>query len=204
MAQRLGDGGLRGALRLPGAERAAGGGEDQPRELRGTAAGHALQDRAVLRVHRDDLTAPLARSAGDELACHHERLLVGQRDPLPGTQGGERRLEPGSAHDPVHDDLHVGMRRGLDEAGSTLPPSPFPRPAIDESNERRIPLLRLTGEQVAVRVRRQRDDPEPLPLARQDLQGGAADRAGRAEDGDADAHITPYNLNSPAAAGTTK
>src|SRR5207302_418166 len=81
MAQRLVHGGPGHALRRPGAERPPRRREDEPRQLRGLPAGDALQHGAVLRVDGDDLPTALARGAGDELARHHQRLLVGQRRP---------------------------------------------------------------------------------------------------------------------------
>src|SRR5207253_8784356 len=45
---------------------------------------------------------------------------------------------------------------------------------------------------------------EALALACQDVQGGAADRAGGPEDRDADAHATPNRRSNPAVAGKTK
>src|SRR5436309_14713631 len=47
-------------------------------------------------------------------------------------------------------------------------------------------------------------DPEPVPLAGQDLERRSADRPGRSEDCDADTHITPNMRYKPAAVGLTK
>ena len=105
----------------------------------------------MLGIDRHDLTAALPRRLCNQLARHHQRFLVRERDPFAGTQRGERRLEPGGTHDAIHDDLHVGMRRGFDEAGSTLPPSPLPRPpTIHQADECRPPVLLLFGEQIAI------------------------------------------------------
>src|SRR2546430_17141898 len=81
-----------------------------------------------LGVHRDDLPAPLARRAGDELAGHHERLFVREGDPLTGSQRRERGLEARGAHDAVHDDAHAGMGGGLHAAAGPRTPRPRPRP----------------------------------------------------------------------------
>ena len=126
------------ARRLPVAERTARRGEDEPREP-AVAPGDALQHGAVLRVHRDQLAPALAGGARHELAGHHQRLLVGQRHALPRAQRGERGIEPGRADDRVEHDVHVGVRRGLDQhlapgadAGRRLP--------LHEPGERRRPL----------------------------------------------------------------
>src|SRR5437667_249272 len=68
----------------------------------------------------------------------------------------------------------------------------------------RPPDLLLFGEQIASGVRRQRDDPKPLPLPGQDLESRSPDRPGRAQDRDADAHIIPNMRYNPAAVGITK
>src|SRR6266566_7728024 len=51
---------------------------------------------------------------------------------------------------------------------------------------------------------RERRDPEPVALTRQDLQCRTADRSRGSEDRDADGHARPNNRNSPAATGATK
>ena len=172
MFERFGDGGTRHALRTPRAERTTRGGEDQARQLRRPPARHALEHRAVLGIDRHDLAATLPRRPRDQLARHDERFLVGERHALPRSQCSQRRLEPRGADDAVDDDLDIGMRRGFDEAGGTLPPSLVPLPrAIHQPHIRRLPLLRLLGEEILVRVPGDGDDAKPLPLSRQHLEG---------------------------------
>src|SRR4029077_4787275 len=79
VAERLFHGRARYALRIPGAERTARRREDESRQLSRAPPGDALQDRAVLRVDRNDLPAAFLRRTGDELAGHHQRLFVGER-----------------------------------------------------------------------------------------------------------------------------
>src|SRR5439155_1532097 len=105
-------------VRVPaatGSKRPARRRENEPRQLPRAPSGDALQHGAVLRVDRHDLSPALARGPGDELARHHERLLVGERHPLSRGERGERGLEPSGADNGVHDDLDVRARRGLDE-----------------------------------------------------------------------------------------
>src|SRR6266446_1771029 len=202
MLERFGHRRARDPFGTPGAERAARRGENEPRELGRPAPRHALQDGAVLGIDRDDFAAALTRRLGDQLARHDQGLFICERDALAGTQRRERCFEPSGADDAVHHNPHIGMRRCLDEARSTIPRSPVP--AVDESNKRRFPLRRLLSEQFLVRVPSKRHDAEPLPLACQHLERRSADRPGGSEDCDADTHITPNMRYKPAAVGITK
>src|SRR3989442_12617803 len=96
------------------------------------------------------------------------------------------------------------MRRRLDETGSALPPSLVPLPPVDQPHKRRFPFRRLLGEQLLVRESGERDDAKPLALPCQHLERRPADRPGRAEDRDPDAHRIPNMRYNPAAVGITK
>src|SRR5258707_133209 len=98
------------------------------------------------------------------------------------------------------------MGRRVNEAIGPFPnpESRVPSPAIHQADESGLPLLRLRGEQIAVGMGSQRDDPKSFPLPGQDLQCRSADRPGRAEDCHPNAHITPNMRYSPAAAAITK
>src|SRR5712691_9578286 len=60
----------------------AGGGEQHPAHLRAVVALEALEDRAVLGIHRQQRDAALAGRGGHQAARHHQGFLVGQRDAL--------------------------------------------------------------------------------------------------------------------------
>ena len=76
---------------------------------------HALEHRAVLGVDRHQLAAAGARRLGHQVARHHQRFLVGQRDPLPRPERRQRGVEPGGADHRVDHDVHVGMGGGLEQ-----------------------------------------------------------------------------------------
>ncbi len=93
--------GHRGQRRArPAAERAAGGGQGDPR--RRVAVGQALEDRVVLAVDRDDGRRICVRLAHQQLARQHQRFLVGQQQALARARGGQRRGQPGGADDRGH------------------------------------------------------------------------------------------------------
>src|SRR5213076_2117994 len=83
------------------------------------------------------------------------------------------------------------------------PPSPVPRPVYD-TDVGRVEFACLLLEQFGVRMGGERRDAEPLALAPEHLEGRAPDRAGRAQDRDAQAHATPNRRNRPAVSGSTK
>ena len=62
------------------AERAAGGGHDEPVDRAGALAGDQLVQRGVLGVDRDQLRAGGLGQRGHELAADDQRLLVGERE----------------------------------------------------------------------------------------------------------------------------
>src|SRR6266566_863401 len=206
MFERFGHRRARDPLGAPGAERAARRGENEPRELGRPAPRHALQDGAVLGIDRDDFATALTRRLRDQLARHHQRFLVRQRDAFAHLECRERRFEPCRPDDSIYDDPHIRVSGGFDETvtASSYPVSRFPFPAVDQANEGRLPFRRLLGEQIGVGVGSQSHDAEPVPLPGQDLERRSADRPGRSEDCDADTHITPNMRYKPAAVGITK
>ena len=89
--------GNRGLRRL--AERPARAREQDAVHVARVVAGEALEDRAVLRVDREERHVASPRGRGHEAARHHERFLVREGDALAGPQRGERRFESGRADD---------------------------------------------------------------------------------------------------------
>src|SRR5438874_3269881 len=206
MVERFGHGRARDPLGLPGAKGAARRGENEPRELGRPATRDTLKDGAVLGVHGDDFATALARRLSDQLAGHHQRLFVCQRDAFAGTQRRQRCLESCRADDSINHDRYVRMSRCLNETRGALPypVSRFPFPAIHQARERRPPLRDLFREQIGVGMGRECDNTESVSLAREHLQRRSADRPGGSEHCDADTHITPNMRYKPAAVGITK
>src|SRR5256885_2136045 len=104
----------------------------------------------------------------------------------------------------VRDDAPARVRAASHGAFGPLAPPPSPLPRIAQPHIRRLPFGRLAREQLRIGMGRQRDHSEALALACQDVQGGAADRAGGPEDRYADGHATPNRRRNPAAAGKTQ
>src|SRR6266542_464353 len=150
------------------------------------------------------ISPPPSRAARHELARPHQRLLVRERDALPGAQRGQRGLETRRTHDRVDDDLDVGAQSRFHQAFASVASSSGPLPRIDQPDVAGPPVRRLPLEQLGVGVGGEGCDAKPLPLPGEHPQRGAADRAGRAEDRDSDGHATPNSRNRPAVTGSTK
>src|SRR5206468_1916886 len=91
------------------------GGEDYTFDLDIRSAGDALQNGAVLAVHRNDLTAATGAGLGDERPPHDERFLVRQRDALPALERRKRRVQSRRADDRVQHDVDVLAPGCLDQ-----------------------------------------------------------------------------------------
>ena len=142
------------------AERAAARGQDDALRL---AELRALEERRVLAVDRDQLApAPLLRRER-ELAGGDEALLVRERERDAVLERPHRRREPGEADDGVQDDVGLGALEQLGRVAADL-------------RQRREPVDRR-------RARRGGDELE-LGMRVDHLDRLAADRAGRAEQGD--------------------
>ncbi len=92
-------------VRRARAERAARGGQDDlvdaPRPG-GRILRQRLEDRRMLAVDGQQRRPALAHRAHEQLAADHQRLLVGQQQPLAGARGGQARAKPGRADDGGH------------------------------------------------------------------------------------------------------
>jgi hypothetical protein len=105
-------GGGRGAgLWIQMQERTAGGREDQAPDVAFPSRVEALEERAVLAVHRDQSAAMPFESGADERAADDEAFLVRKRDGASAGQGGQRGREAGGSDDGVDDDVNV-LERG--------------------------------------------------------------------------------------------
>src|SRR5690606_10927507 len=99
----------------PLAERSAGRGQDHAPDgsLRCTA--DALEDCAVLAVHRHELAAAATQRCAHQRPTRNERFLVGESEPFSGVECGERRLETGCTHYRVDDDVRLRMRCRIEQ-----------------------------------------------------------------------------------------
>ncbi len=94
-------------------ERPARRGEQHAPHAGGATAAHALKDRVVLAVDRNQRRAALAHRLHEQRAGHDQRFLVRQQDALAGARGGEAGAQAGSADDRGHDRVDLRVRRDL-------------------------------------------------------------------------------------------
>ena len=189
-------------------ERAARGREDEGGDVVHGFADQALPDGRMLRVDRAQPGerarvrvglvrggpggGQRARQRHHEVAAGDERLLVGRGHDLPCAQCREHRAQ---ADDPARADDDevdvVACRERLEGVRATdalragrQVQAGYRRP-VSERDGRRTQPGGLLGEERAIRTGRERDDPERLRVAREDIHSLAADRTGGADQGDA-------------------
>ena len=199
---RVGQGvGRRHRLQLgpaPAPEGAAAGGQYHRHHPAGVVVGpQALVDGAVLGVHWDDLGPRSGPGPLHHRASRHQRLLVGQPEPLARLQGGQGDRQPGEADHPV--DHRVGQpgRRGHGpvaghQLGSGREPSGQGRGQIGVGDRHRVgaELQGLLGQPVHRAGRPQRGHPVSLRPGPHDVERLGPDGAGGPEHGHRDGHRT--------------
>ncbi len=177
---------------IPGAERPAGGRDDDADEFLTIARAQRLEQRVVLGIGRQDAGAGLLRALHEEIAGANQAFLVGQRDRRAAIDGGERGLQARCAADGGHHP--VGRTRGgLDdrafartEFGARARERLFQfgqAARIGHRDKARIELLCELGEPLNIAVAGQRLDPVAIRRGAQQVHGAVADRAGGAENG---------------------
>ena len=102
------------------AERPAGAGQHEARDLVGRGAGEALEERRVLAVHRKDPAAAARRRGEREVAAGDEALLVREREVDAVLERPQRRVDAGEADDGVEDDVGLRLLEQLDEVAADL------------------------------------------------------------------------------------
>ena len=154
-------------------------------------------ERAVLRVDGEDRGAGGARGRHERLARHDERLLVRERERLAELHGLVRGREADRPDDAAEDD--VRLRDASPRRRAPARPKPTERPGNSCRSARGV-LARLhrhdlravrrdrRQELLEVRAGRHRDDLEAVRKVRDDRERRVADRARRAEEGDALLH----------------
>ncbi len=171
------------------AERPTGGGQDEAAHLAGLLPAQALPDGAVLAIHRQDRDAVVARGLHDEVAGHHQRLLVGQRDGFPGANGGQRGPQPHQAGCSGYDDIDIGMRGNGEQpvfteqhAGQRRARGTFRSGCVGEArDEGRVKFLSLLREQFHIAARGQGHHLKVFREAAHDIERLLPNRAGAAE-----------------------
>ena len=119
VAQRLRGRDVRQLCRRPAEKRPAGRRQNQfAQRAVGRRGLQALENRAVLAVYRQNRDAACLRGLHDQRAARHQRLFVGQRDGMPGLDGGQRRPQPGDPDDGVQHDAAVGRCGGEHAVGT--------------------------------------------------------------------------------------
>jgi hypothetical protein len=150
------------------AERPAGGGQHERAHRLGGAALEALEDGRVLAVDRQEQAAPAPLRLPGEVAGRDEALLVRERERDAVLECPERRVDAGEAYDRIQDDIRPGH--------------------LEQRNRVAADLHVLDAEPGRERVERRRAgrerDESQVGVRPHDLDGLAADRARRAEQGD--------------------
>jgi hypothetical protein len=176
MDQRIcsGDGGE--LLLRPAAKRAARGGQHQRVQGPGLPAFEALESSRVLAVDRQEQPSPSLSCRKREVAGRDEALLVRQRERDAPLERPEGRRQAGKADDRVQDDVRRRIVQQSGQIASRL--DVFDAARGGERSE----LAGAGGERADLEV--------GVPV--DDLQRLAADRAGRAQNGDALGHNLKY------------
>ena len=169
------------------AERPAAGREHQPVDGARALAPDQLEERGVLRVHRQELGAGGLRERRHELAAHDQALLVGEREVDALAERRHRRAEPGRADQRVKHEVAVGVRDQLHEPlrpGEHLHLRVLARARgrvrVGERHPGDAVSGRLLQQQLPARRRGESHDLE-LGAALDDVQRLRADGAGRAD-----------------------
>ncbi len=155
---------------------------------RSHASGLAIR---VARVRRRARRGERTGQRHDEVTAGDKRLLVGRGHDLPGPQSGEDRAKADDPAGADHHEIDVGTgREGLEGVGAA---DAFRVDRQVQAGEGirivkgdgcRPEPGRLLGEQRAIGTGRERDHAERVRVSGQDVDGLAADRSGRADQGD--------------------
>ncbi len=205
MGQRLGR--RDGAQLVAGAaaERAAGSGDPQLGHFRHVLPQQALVDGTVLGIdrHEGPVVAATAvercRQRHDEVAPHHQRFLVGQRQNAPCFQRKVAGPQPRSPHQGVHHHVHLGQKAQLlhcrSAEGKRAATRFAPRAQLFGRRRARQPLVRyrhmahaeatgLAKGHLHRAVHRQGRATQLIGVLRHHIQRLGADRARRTKEAD--------------------
>ena len=157
--------------------------------------GQALEDRRMLAVDRQQRRAALAHRAHEQRAADHQRLLVGQQQPLAGARRGQAGRQAGRADDGRHHAVHlrVGgqvaqrLRAAAHLGGHAVRAQRVaqPRGAASLGHHGRSAAASAGTARSSSSMRwcaLRPDDLEALGVARHHVERAGADRPGGAED----------------------
>ena len=195
VGQRLLDARLGELLSRPSAERPSARRHDHPLQVLSALASQALRQGRMFGVDGNQAIRLALDQVHDELTAHHERLLVGQGEHLPGLQGGQRGTEAhGADHGVQH---HVGLRLAGEHlrrswAGQDLDAPHRAQVApqlpcgvlVRDGHEGRHELAHLPHEELVAGARAEPDHLEAVGVATHDVERLRADGAGRPQDGE--------------------
>src|SRR5262245_20826189 len=185
------------------AERPTRGGQDQPLDVTRLAAFEALQDRAVLAVHGNQLPAAALERARDQRATRHQRFLVGEGETFPCFERGKSRLETGSPHHGVDDDVR-GRVCGRLEQRLAAGLEAIVLTARHQHGKFRRVLLHLPAELRFILICGERYNAKLRAVAAQDSKRAPPDRTSRAEDGNAAHQLSPSQRRNQYETGIAK
>ena len=156
----------------------------------------ALEDRAVLAVHRQEFRAVLPGRGHDELAGEHENFLRGEGEVLARGEGGEGGLEAGGADDGDEHEVGLGQLGERDEPAQAAVQLGAGRKAagglgrgvggvVEHRDVLHAEVAGDLGEPRVVGAGGDADELELVAVRGDDAQGVFADGAGGAEQDDA-------------------
>ena len=192
----------------PLAEGTARSRERDPHDFRHRTPGQALVDRRMLAVHGQEFAAAATQRLHHKVSPRHERLLVGECQPLPRAERRQRRVEPGKPHDCIENDVDPGgSGRVRERCGAEAPFSgPAGRKVVrrwsPEHNEIGGQVEREGVQRLPAAVRRQHCGAKPRRVAPDHLERTPADGSRGAEDGDVLQAATSGKPGPPPAAVT--
>ncbi len=191
MAQRVVDGDIGELGQRPAPEGAARGGEDERLDGARVLVAHQLVQRRVLGVDGDQQGAAALGGIAHERATGDEALLVRERDIDPGLERGERRAQAGDPDAGVQHEVGRDLEcqrgdalRALEHASREPVAGPRRGGWIGEGEGRDAVLARERDQRSVVATGSQRDDLD-IGEGRDDIEGLAADRPRRTQQGDA-------------------
>ena len=177
------------------AERAAGCGEHEARDLVPALAAQQLVEGVMLAVDRQQAHAPSARAGRDGPAGEDEDLLARQGDVLARLDGREGGLQPRGADDGGDDGAHLGEAGGLGQplrspedagAGGELAGGAGGERGrrVPQGDDADMELARGPDQRFPSAAGGEAGDAQSRGMGPGHREGGGADGAGGPEDGD--------------------